>query len=137
MKIKLIKVENEFKYLWLKTVEDVDLSVHCARCLKGKYDSRIRPFKGILEDLELDDKIYYLCGVSQPYKWSDNFHLAFVPSEGNVVDVNEHGIHIIIENAERINISPDYIDSKNPKSHEYAYKTCRNWQFANMFKLFF
>lgn len=41
MRIKNMTVTSTFKYLWLKTVTDVDLSQHCAKCLIGEYDTRI------------------------------------------------------------------------------------------------
>lgn len=133
MKIKSINVTGDFKYLWLKTVENVDLSVHCARCLIGKYDNRIKPFKGLRTDLLLTDNIYYLCGVSSPYRWENNFHLAFKPCEGSSVEYSNNGIDIVIENAERIDISDKYIDSRNINAGKRDYFTCRNWQFANWF----
>lgn len=134
MKIKSIEVTGSFRYLWLKTVENVNLSVHCARCLIGEYDSRIKPFKGILEELELKDKYYYLCGVALPYKWENNFHLAFKPCKGSKIDIKENGINIIIEDAERIMISPENIDPKDSHIKYKSYCTCRNWQFAHWFK---
>ena len=39
MRIKNMTVTSTFKYLWLKTVTDVDLSQHCAKCLIGEYDT--------------------------------------------------------------------------------------------------
>ncbi len=134
MKIKHLTVHANFKYLWLKTVEDVDLEQHCARCLIGSYDKRIST--GIKEtgEIALEDSIYYLCGVAIPFRWENNFHLAFRPSPGKSVHYESNGITIDIEDAEQLPISEAYIDWTHPKARFKSYYTCRNWQFAHWFK---
>lgn len=134
--IREIKVHGRFKYLWLKYVTGVDLSVHCARCLKGAYSNKVGTKVTEGKDIPLDEaeaKAYYLCGVTMPFNWSKNFHLAFVEEEGSLLEVSENGIDIVIENARRIDIVPDYINPYDPNAHKKAYSTCRNWQFAYMF----
>ena len=42
MKITNLTINANFRYLWLKTVRDVDLTQHCARSLVGEYDKRIQ-----------------------------------------------------------------------------------------------
>lgn len=133
MKIKTLEVNGNFKYLWLKTVEDVDLSQHCAKCLIGKYDNRISPEKCIYKDIDLQDKYYYLCGVSKPYNWSMNFHLAFRPCNGNKIAFSKNGICVEIEDAEIIEISPNNINLLDVNAGKKAFSTCRNWQFAHWF----
>lgn len=131
MKIVKMKIKNNFKYLWLKTVEDVDLSVHCARCLIGKYDERISNKKTIYNNIELDrNKIYYLCGVTEPFNWNNNFHIAFRYKEGSVINIEENKVELYIENAERIEINEKYIKDFT-KGKQFT--TCRNWQFANYY----
>lgn len=123
-----------FKYLWLKYVAGVDLNVHCARCLVGWYSKRIQPDLQDRSDIVLDEhqtEYFYLCGVSSPYRWERNFHLAFRYKAGNTLRIMENGIEIVIEDAERIQIVKlDKYD--HPKGSIGAYNTCRNWQFANM-----
>ena len=118
-------------YIWLKTVENIDLSVHCAKCLIGKYDGRINKNTKKSQNLKLKDKIYYLCGVSEPYNWNKNFHLAFKPKEGSNIEYSNNGINVVIEGAEMLPINEKYIDIMDPYSNQKEYRTCRNWQFAN------
>lgn len=134
MKIETLKVNRRYMYIWLKKVEGVDLDKHCARCLLGEYDNRIS--KSTLEehDLELQDGIYYLCGVTYPYKWADNFHLAFRNKKGSNISYEYQGIRVEIKDAERLPIDARYINQSNKHTGQKAYSTCRNWQFANYYK---
>ena len=132
--IKSISIEAPFLYLWLKYVTDVDLSVHCARCLIGAYSKRIDTKMTEAQDIRLDEapaKVYYLCGVSRPYMWVKNFHLAFREKEGATLEYESNGIHIIIENAERIEFGEEDIAPDDPNRRKKVYRTCRNWQFAH------
>lgn len=133
MKIKKIIVSSKFRYLWLKTVEDVDLSQHCARCLIGEYDSRIKADIIQKRNIELTDSVYYLCGVAFPFDWNNNFHLAFRPCQGSTIHYENNGIEVVIEDAEQLPISQDNVDMTNPKAKFGSYRTCRNWQFAHWF----
>ena len=126
-----MKIMSEFRYLWLKTVEDVDLSQHCAKCLIGKYDDRI---KEKVFPIDLKNEIYYLCGVAFPFKWENNFHLAFMPCENENIYFNDKGIEILIEGAKILPISTTFIDKTDPNFNKKSYYTCRNWQFAHYFK---
>lgn len=129
--IKSLDVTKPFKYLWLKNVKGVDLSVHCAKCLVGEYDKHVSNRIYSLGNYEIENGIYYLCGVSKPYKWENNFHLAFEYSENASIVYKDNGISVVIENAKRLPINTDYIDETNMHAHKPAYNTCRNWQFAN------
>ena len=137
--IKIINVNAPFKYSWLKYVNDIDLSVHCAKCLIGEYSLKINNQIQSESDIVLDEEIsqyYYLCGVSLPYRWSNNFHLAFRFKAGSSISANRNGIEIIIENAEEIKIDSHSIKKVNHfNSVIKAYFTCRNWQFANQIYL--
>ena len=135
MIIKSIEVDGTFKYLWLKTVKDVDLSQHCARCLIGDYDNRINKDVKEKHNIELDYRyVYYLCGVSLPYKWENNFHLAFRYKKGGMIDYYSNGIHVVIEDAEMLPIDEKYNNTHDKNYRVKAYCTCRNWQFANYFE---
>ena len=129
--IKTLDVSAPFRYLWLKRVIGVDLSVHCARCLVGKYTDNISPRNPHTTDIQLDDGIYYLCGVSMPYNWAKNFHLAFEYSEGSRIEYANNGISVVIENARALPISESYIDQSDPNAWKKEFRTCRNWQFAH------
>lgn len=129
--IKTLDVNAPFRYLWLKRVIGVDLSVHCARCLVGKYMDNISPRNPHTIDIQLDDGIYYLCGVSMPYNWAKNFHLAFEYAEGSRIEYASNGISVVIENARALPISESYIDQSDPNAWKKEFRTCRNWQFAH------
>lgn len=131
MDIVEMNVTRGFNYLWLKSVEDIDLMSHCANCLIGEFVKEVKASTKTLENLELDNKIYYLCGVARPWNWNDNFHLAFMYSPGNVLTFEDKGIKITIQDAVILPINSDSINADHPKSKFKTYHTCRNWQFAN------
>lgn len=132
VRIKRIKVEASFRYLWLKAVKGVDLSHHCARCLLGEYLKGLDRKTQELTDTALPEApYYYLCGVSLPYRWEKNFHLAFREKAGHILRAKRHGITVEIENAEEIKFSEADINPDDPHIKLIAYRTCRNWQFAH------
>lgn len=133
MEIKSLTVSNHYKYLWLKKVVDVNLSEHCAKSLIGPYDERISSKTTFLLDAPLEDGVYYLCGVAYPYVWENNFHLAFMTSEGDTIEYSFNGISITISDAKMLPISESSINKMHPKSKFKSYNTCRNWQFAHWF----
>lgn len=116
-----------FKYWWMKDVVDYDLSVHCARCLRGRYDTRIRKDMHTNDRLLLRTDLVYLCGVSVR-GWAQNFHAAARAAPGKSFTVPTfNGFEVRFENAERIEIEPLPNGwSGLPK----AFTTCRNFQFA-------
>lgn len=132
--IETVEIKSKFRYLWLKYVNGVNLNVHCAGCLKGSYSKEINPSHSRLNGIELSEfeaKYFYLCGVASPYKWENNFHLAFEQKNNSIIDINENGIKIKILNAERLIIMPIDFSNKSKYKDDKAYFTCRNWQFAN------
>lgn len=127
-----LSVSKPFSYLWLKYVHGTDLSVHCAKSLLGEYEPRIHTNSPEFSNIPLrPSPYYYLCGVSKPYVWSRNFHLAFREKEGGMLEVKRNGIHIILQNAEEIKFSQEDINPTDPHAHHKSYFTCRNWQFAH------
>lgn len=125
--------KRDYKFLWLKYVTGVNLAVHCAKCLNGHYDQRFKAHLESLSDVTLEDcRLYYLCGVAADRKWAHNLHIAFTPAAGQVIDIDDGFCKIRIENARRLDISPDYIDRSLPQHRIKEFATCRNWQFANM-----
>ena len=134
IKIKSMTVTKPFKYLWLKSVRGVNLDQHCAKCINGQYDKRLGAHVRQLKDESLTENMYYLCGVALPFKWANNFHLAFRHKEGSVLTYESNGVAVVIENAERILFSEADIDWTLPQSRNKAFSTCRNWQFANWYE---
>ena len=133
MEILSLKINKQFRYLWLKSVIDVNLNNHCAKCLIGEYSDKINTTSNEFSNIILEDKVHYLCGVSYPFNYNNNFHIAFKPSMGDILKVSDKGIEIEIKNAISLPISAEYINIYHPKSAFKSYYTCRNWQFANYF----
>tara|TARA_R110000822_G_scaffold306967_1_gene433592 strand:+ start:2117 stop:2542 length:426 start_codon:yes stop_codon:yes gene_type:complete len=130
--IEKININSEFKYLWLKYVDGYDLENHCAKSLVGNYSKKIHNKLNNSSNLvlnEFNSRIYYLCGVSAPFNYYNNFHLAFKYSEGNFISIKENGVSIKITNAERIDIKKQDIYN-HKKGENKQFYTCRNWQFA-------
>lgn len=134
--IKFLNVKGRFKYLWLKSVTGVDLTNHCARCLEGPYEKRINSTISQAWDITpAAGDAYYLCGVTTPFNWAKNLHVAFVYAKGESFDVDENGIEMVVENARRIQITIDAMNLSSDKNiMDPKFFTCRNWQFAHMFK---
>lgn len=131
MVIRSLEVSADFQYLWLKRITGINLEKHCAQCLLGEYDPRVSPLIPHQTHLELVPGIFYLCGVSRPYVWANNFHIAFRDGS-EVIDYQHNGVHVIIDGAERLPISPDSAKVLMLPKYKYSsYRTCRNWQFAN------
>lgn len=130
-----IDVTANFRYLWLKYVTGVNLDQHCAKGLSGKYSKALANKQGE-QKIILDEhpaKAIYLCGVSAPYKWEKNFHLAMLPSPGDSIEYESNGIRVAIANARRIEFEGyDARNlSSNPNRERREFHTCRNWIFAN------
>lgn len=132
--IEEIIVEKQWSFIWLMYVNGIDLRKHCKPCLKGYTSKKIGIWTKHKINVYLDEskaKYYYLCGGSYPYKWENNFHLAWKEKLGKSFEYTSNGITIKIKNGERVEFSEEDI----PKNRKYAnlkeYHTCRNWQFAN------
>ena len=135
--IEEIDVKNQWSFIWLMYVNDVDLSKHCKPCLKGYTSKRINKWTRHEENVCLDEseaKYYYLCGGSYPYRWENNFHLAWKEKQGSSLEYSFNGITIRLKNAERIEFSEDDIEKTQKYADKPEYYTCRNWQFANKVK---
>lgn len=128
---------DEFSSIWLKYVTGVDLSVHCIQSLIGPRQDGIS-LRADTQTLELTQHpnplAFYLCGVSTPYDWQRNAHLAFVAAEGETWegDAGVRGLGIQLQDAAPIfGWGPDSVDTDDPNARIRLYRTCRNWQFAH------
>ena len=131
-KIKKVSIDANFRYLWMKYINNFNLNYHCAKCLTGHYSKAIENRKGIQEEITLNEfgtRFYYLCGVVSPYKWENNFHLAFVYQKGSTIAVSRNGITIYIVDAKEIEIRK-MVAYDHPSGSKKEFNTCRNWQFA-------
>ena len=142
MCITIKKLENNrnWMYLWGKYVTGVNLENHCAKSLLGNYSKKIDKNKASESNIKLDEfnsDIFYLCGVSKPYKWNENFHLAIRYKEGNNIVINRNGLYLEIENAEELPIIFDINKCTHEKKNKKDFTTCRNWQFAYIYQELF
>lgn len=134
--IEKLEIYGDFRYLWMKYVNAFNLTTHCAGCLVGEYEPNVSPNLMRLDDFKLNRfnaEYYYLCGVSKPYKWENNFHLAFKYKQGSSIQVKRNGIFIKIQDAEEIiiqNLGVEKYSSLTQNGHKKEFRTCRNWQFA-------
>lgn len=122
-----------FRYFWLKRVHGFDPAQHCARCLKGHYIETVNASMVTNKPIHIEadpGEVLYLCGVSAPYQWSRNFHMALIVEHGGLVrttaytgDVIEiNGCDLIpFDNAEALRRFPD---------KGLTFLTCRNFQFG-------
>lgn len=139
IRIRKVSVTARYKFIWLKSIDALDLSKHCAAGLVGEtyttgtMRSRIINKSDTHLTLRSRNGLYYLCGVSEPYVWKNNFHLPFKYAENRTILHESNGIAVDILNAERIElIEVDRERCRFPGKNFREFYTCRNWQFANM-----
>jgi hypothetical protein len=125
-----------FSTIWLVYVQAVDLTEHCINTFIGPHSKRV------VRDAEeqtarLDEHpvplAYYLCGVTYPYSWADNAHLAFEYAAGHYWHgpALVPGLTVTLQDARPLDgWGPASIPDGAPHAGEFLYRTCRNWQFA-------
>jgi len=122
-----------FKYLWLKTVTGFDESCHCAKCLIGRHSKDFGKHMKPDEFIELPYKqgtLLYFCGVTVPYVWEANMHLAGIVKAGAISATQLHnGTDLEVIGMERVAILPDKALELFPERGK-DFLTCRNFQFA-------
>lgn len=122
-----------WKYLWLKTVDGFNTAHHCARCLVGSYSKhfspRMDPGKAYGEQYQ-PGQLLYFCGVSAPYRWPNNMHLAGVVEAGAECRVELYtGDVLVVRNLRRIEFDDRAARERFPERGA-EFLTCRNFQFA-------
>ncbi len=130
-----LEKSDYYHILWLKYVEDVDLSNHCMKSLLGVKSRKVHPQyrSGLIKLDESNADYFYMCGVVYPWNWSNNFHCAFKRAEGKEFTYSFRGTTVHVINAEQIPISNKWINPMDALAKNRLYSTCRNWQFANWF----
>lgn len=137
-----LQINDRYGYLWLKEVRNVDLTQHCASALVGSYQPQVNAGRLGADlrhepiNLELSHlapaRAYYLCGVTRPYVWARNAHIAMEPDEtAGSATFESHGLTVETSGLRRIEFSEADIDPADPNIGRAAYRTCRNWQFAH------
>jgi hypothetical protein len=124
-----------FRYLWLKTVEGFNPKVHCARCLTGTYSKLFSPRMLVNQTITEDypeGMLLYFCGVSSPYRWNNNLHLAGKVTPGAVAEVEAYnGDKLIVTGLDAIAINSEPAAALYPTLGK-EFLTCRNFQFGAM-----
>lgn len=119
-----------FRYLWAKYVFEFDPLQHCAKCLVGRWSSRIKPTMK-LGDVVFDEAkapFVYLCGVAPGRAWKNNLHVPMRPKRGSSFEVVAYnGLTIRVRDAELMFIPelPDLF-----MGFDKSYTTCRNFQWG-------
>lgn len=132
-----LEVKKKCSFFWLRGIRNVRIDKCCAECFLGVkfhevYDNTRFKEQALVElDITPDStiKAYYLCGLSRGFRYDDNTHVAFVPCEGQNIEIENDKIRLEITDARQI----DFQSYKpNPKGFfTKEQRTCRNWIFAN------
>lgn len=132
-----LDIKKQCSFFWLRAIRSARIDRCCAKCFIG--DAYHEVYEGTRfkdkahVDLEITPdprvKAYYLCGLSRGFRYKDNTHIAFVPCEGQDIEVESDKIRLIITGARQI----DFQNYKPNPEGEYTHeqRTCRNWIFAN------
>jgi hypothetical protein len=134
MRIQLTGAEEKlfgFMYFWGKHVKGFNSEKHCARCLSGSYEKSVSASMplNVWREVCLSGDVLYICGVSKPYRWEKNFHIAVKNGSGRIEKTLYNGTGIIIEDAEEIVFDGEKARIKYPNLGP-EFLTCRNFQFG-------
>ena len=115
-----LKVKRYHEFFWLRDIQKVNIYQCCAECFIGHKDNRV--YYGTLQkprvtiDIDVNEYpgavAYYLCGLSAGYNYHENTHVAFVPAEGETVEIDNHNIRLKITDAREIHFQ-DYMIIKS------------------------
>jgi hypothetical protein len=125
---------DNYSSVWIKHIEAVDLGVHCINSLIGPrhwaVDNKARQQTITLNE-HPDIPLFYLCGVTYPYRWAANAHLLGCHTPGtDPINYKTGNLLLTLHNITPIEIHPHAIDPSDPHADERLYNTCRNWQAA-------
>lgn len=131
--IKVGKGWQGFKYFWAYRVDGFDPTKHCQPCFIGERLLQVRlPLAtgGVAKIRAQSGRRIYLCGVADPYRWKNNFHLPFVVRAGAEAAGQLYtGRDVEVLNGEELPIDPSYAKRAYPRLGE-EFLTCRNFQFG-------
>jgi hypothetical protein len=120
-----------FRHFWAKHVRGFDGGKHCARCLVGSYEKLISASMplGVWADINLAGDVLYICGVSNPYRWEKNFHLAVKNGGNRVTETLYNGVAVTVDGAEKVVFDDAAARELYPRRGA-EFLTCRNFQFG-------
>ena len=133
----VLDVKQKCNWFWLRGIRNARIDKCCVQCFNADafhevYEATHHKDKAHVElDLIPNPKYkaYYLCGISPGSKYEKNTHIAFVPCEGQNVDVDDDRMHFTVTDARRI----DFQGYEPHPEGEFTpqQRRCRNWIFAN------
>jgi hypothetical protein len=136
MRIRIVSRYSRFfgfGSFWAKNVIGFDHTHHCIECLIGDRIEQVNKRLPVNTDVDIgygDGDIIYVCGVTYPYRWRNNFHLPVIGKQGAVAQkATWNGSLIEIYDA----VEMPFDDSKAVKLYKdlgRIYTTCRNFQFG-------
>lgn len=132
-----LEIKQRCNFFWLRAIRNARIDKCCAKCFIGDafhevFEGTRYKDKALVElDIEPDSRVkaYYLCGLSRGFRYEDNTHVAFVPCEGQNIEIDNDKIHLTITNARQINFQGYQPNPVGEYTEEQ--RTCRNWIFAN------
>ncbi|MDF9812990.1 hypothetical protein M2266_002221 [Streptomyces sp. SPB162] len=133
-----IQIESKSRYhiMWLAGVRHVALDQHCLRSFgqpdRPRVDAR-RQHQTVNLSEHNQPLAWYLCALPNPWRWSDNAHLAFegAPGEQWEGPALAPGLIVRLDNARPITGWSEHdIPLTEPRRHSARFRTCRNYQFA-------
>ena len=133
-----VQIESRTRYhiMWLAGVRHVALDQHCLRSF-GQPDRPRMDISCRRQTLELPERnpplAWHLCALPNPWKWSDNAHLAFegAPGEHRDGPALVPGLYVHLDNARPITgWGERNIPESEPRRKSVRFRTCRNYQFA-------
>ena len=131
MKVSL-EIKQKCSFFWLRGIRGARIDKCCAKCFMGDvfheiYEGTHYKEKALVElDITPDNQVkaYYLCGLSKGFKYEDNTHVAFVPCEGQNIEIDNDKT-----DARQIEFQSYQPNPEGEFTEEQ--RTCRNWIFAN------
>lgn len=125
MRIEMIeKNMSNWMYFWTKTITSINLNQHCAKTFNGDY------LNGNI--IETKEKDVYICGVSKPFSYGNNLHVALKEKIGNNITIHEKDVVINVYDAERIEVIPlAKGESHHESGNRKEFWSCRNWQYGH------
>jgi hypothetical protein len=125
-----------WRYLWAKRVDAFNASKHCAGCFVGEYATDFGKEMPVNDRVRINlaqkpGEVFYFCGVSSPYKWDHNFHLAgVIDPAAPVIEVPMyHGDYVRVHGLRRVKFTDAAARERFP-DRASNFLTCRNFQFA-------
>ena len=106
MKLTL-DIKKKCSFFWLRGIKNARIDKCCVKCFSGikfnevyeqtHFKDKAHVELNLVPDIRV--KAYYLCGLSQGFRYDDNTHVAFVPDEENNIVwakmLERAGCHVI------------------------------------------